>query len=136
MPTLYVTNWPSRKMHGPGRQLTIMAAPRSWEHGDGSVSVLVPDVTALRRLQTGDLTEDRYRSLYEAGLEQVDLRPGQLTLTSGAPVGDGDTLCCACSREKAAQGQCHRVWAAQALIRAGWEVVLDGTRQPPAERHG
>jgi len=34
--------------------------------------------------------------------------------------------CCACSRAAAAAGMCHRVWAAEALARAGWRVVLDG----------
>lgn len=41
-------------------------------------------------------------------------------------VSDGDTLCCACSRDDAAAGRCHRVWAAAALVRAGWRVILDG----------
>lgn len=36
------------------------------------------------------------------------------------------TLICACSREAAAAGRCHRVIAADLLKRAGWSVVLDG----------
>jgi len=39
---------------------------------------------------------------------------------------DGDTICCSCSRSKAASGLCHRVWAAELLQLAGWCVVLDG----------
>lgn len=37
-PTLYLSNWSSHRTpgcHGPGRKLTIMAAPRRWEHGAG-----------------------------------------------------------------------------------------------------
>lgn len=41
-------------------------------------------------------------------------------------VPDGATLICACSREAAAAGRCHRVIAADLLKRAGWAVVLDG----------
>ena len=36
-PTLYITNWSLRKLHGPGRLLTIMARPRPWEHGVGRI---------------------------------------------------------------------------------------------------
>lgn len=39
---------------------------------------------------------------------------------------DGATLICACSRQAAAAGRCHRVIAADLLKRAGWSVVLDG----------
>lgn len=41
-------------------------------------------------------------------------------------VPDGATLICACSREAARAGRCHRVIAADLLKRAGWSVVLDG----------
>ena len=41
-------------------------------------------------------------------------------------VPDGATLICACSREAAAAGRCHRVIAADLLKRAGWSVVPDG----------
>lgn len=44
----------------------------------------------------------------------------------GMVVPDGATLICACSREAAAAGRCHRVIAADLLKRAGWTVVLDG----------
>lgn len=41
-------------------------------------------------------------------------------------VPDGATLICACSREAAGSGRCHRVVAADVLRVAGWGVVLDG----------
>ena len=43
------------------------------------------------------------------------------------PVRPGDTLFCACARDRAAEGKCHRVWAAALLVDAGWTVILDGT---------
>jgi hypothetical protein len=45
----------------------------------------------------------------------------------GGPVADGSTLFCACSREAASAGRCHRVIAAPLLARAGWRVILDGS---------
>lgn len=50
---------------------------------------------------------------------------GEWWIRAGS-VPDGATLICACSREAAAAGRCHRVIAADLLKRAGWSVVLDG----------
>jgi hypothetical protein len=135
-PTVYLSNWSSSKTpghHGPGRKLTIMAAPRRWERGAGSVGVLLPDLDALRKVQAGAITGDEYRARFERRLSQVvdGLRPSAMWFdrNNGRGVGsvaDGDTLCCACSRDEAAAGRCHRVWAAHALARNGWRVILDG----------
>lgn len=142
MPTLYVTNHSSRTLHGPGRRLTIMAAPRAWEHGDGRVSSLVPALSDLREVQRGQLGFDAYRQRFMAEVELSHLRPGTLWIDQGGEewdglhprpnryVQDGDTLCCACSREAAGRGECHRVWAAELLRQAGWRVVLDGVELP------
>lgn len=51
--------------------------------------------------------------------------PGVLDSSAGH-VADGDTLLCACAREAAGRGECHRVWSARMLADAGWRVVLDG----------
>lgn len=134
-PTIHVTNWSSRRLHGPGRALTIMARPRAWERGVGRVPWLTPADSDLRDAKAGRITLDEYRSRFEAytgGLaSRGHLDPGELAVVlydgSGSDaVRDGDTLCCACSRADAAAGRCHRVWAAQALARAGWRVLLDG----------
>lgn len=140
LPTLYLTNWSSRKLHGPGRALTIMAAPRHWEKGAGCVSALLPLLSDLRDVQAGRISADEYRHRFEEHLdacaEAGSLPPGRLLYEVPpfddipAPVRDGDTLCCACSRADAAAGRCHRVWAAQALVHAGWRVVLDGVEVP------
>jgi hypothetical protein len=77
-----------------------------------------------------------YRERFLADLDGRNLKPGYLMATihnelSGSKpivvvVKDGDTLCCACSREDAANGKCHRAWVAPLLKAAGWRVVLDG----------
>lgn len=138
-PTLYVTNWSSRKLHGPGRKFTIMARPRRWEHGQGLIGALVPlgceeemdAALAERRHGASGGAMFRYRRAYEQRLTllaQIDrLSPGKLHVTgTDHAVQDGDTACCACSRAEAAAGRCHRRWAVPFLRRAGWRVVLDG----------
>jgi hypothetical protein len=136
-PTLTVTNHATRRLHGPGRLFTIMARPRYFERGVGTVRLLCPTEDALLALQAGTLSMEAYRARFEAHLAAValDLAPGRLTALllepagvgdTWAPVRDGDTLACACSRAEAAMGRCHRAWCAPALVRAGWRVVFDG----------
>jgi hypothetical protein len=127
-PTVYLTNWSSKKLHGPGRKLTIMAKPRAWEHGDGRVPALIPRAEDLEAVRGGRIDVAEYRRRFQTGLSP-NLAPGLLVgLNRGVllTVADGDTLLCACSREAAARGECHRVWSAAFLHRAGWRVVLDG----------
>lgn len=133
-PTLHVTNWSSKKLHGPGRKLTIMANPRKWEHGDGLVPSCTPTRPALLLLKVGSMT---WLEFHEHILRRVlgqKHKPGELwAIVSGdtRPVEDGDTLCCACSREDAEAGHCHRVFVAEALAQAGWRIVLDGKEVRP-----
>jgi hypothetical protein len=144
-PTLHITNWSSRTLHGPGRKLSIMSAPRRWEHGDGSVAFLTPELTHLRGLQSGEMSMMEYQFAIEARWEVFAwrLQPGALLIDDqgddhegiGADparrVRNGDTLLCACSRETAARGECHRTWAARVLAGAGWRVLLDGVEVTP-----
>lgn len=128
-PTLHVTNWSSTTLHGPGRQLTIMARPRPWEWGDGRVAALTPDPFDLDAARAGRLSVESYRTRFIARVEPASIRPGRLPFDRAGAlhfVADGDTLLCACGREAAARGECHRVWAAGLLRLAGWRVVLDG----------
>lgn len=157
MPVLHVTNWSSTKLHGAGPILTIMALPRAWEHGAGRVDVLLPSPVDLRAVQAGTLSPDGYRAIFEAKMERA-LQEGALqphvglmytpehrltaviSTASAAnvtpfAVEDGSTLCCACSKQKAAEGHCHRTWAAAALARAGWDVILDGVRVDATSRN-
>lgn len=124
MPTIHVTNWSMRSLHR-GRVLTIMAKPRAWEHGAGKVDVLTPRREDLDAVKSGAITVDVYHERFLQFLRRDRLPPGLLSMGRGY-VEDGDTICCSCSLHAAAEGKCHRVWAAQALHEAGWTVVLDG----------
>lgn len=132
-PTVYLTNATSRRApyRGPGRVWTIMAAPRArcGEFGAGPVAALVPLLDWVQGAKAGTIAMEDYRRWYEAMLETRELAPGQLR-GYGRLVEDGDTLICACSRDAAAHGRCHRAWAAPALRAAGWSVVLDGRALP------
>lgn len=139
-PTLHLTNWSSRKLHGPGLRFGIMARPRRWEHGDGKVLRLIPDANEaplmLRALadRANVATMLAYRDAIEARWAGDNfLVPWRLVAmttreTSLAPAGewipvrDGDSILCAC----AVGAECHRRWAAPFLVRAGWRVLLDG----------
>lgn len=131
-PTINLTNFSSRKLHH-GHVYSIMARPRAWEHGEGSVSDLVPNASWLCEVQRGACTMAQYRAAFEERLERSiaagDLAPGFLKADgrrSFRVVEDGDTLCCACSVIAAKIERCHRAWAAPFLVRAGWCVILDG----------
>jgi len=140
----------SRLCVGRGRAAwTIMCQPRP-QYGetlDGRVWVLAPDVGAKDAVKAGTLSMDAYREQYLGGeafgpmgpQSPEDLAPrwaqplafGQLSALpngGGWPVlvRPGDTLCCSCGREKAREGKCHRVWAADLLRQQGWYPVLDG----------
>lgn len=138
-PTIYVSNWASRRtpgQHGTGRAFTIMARPNPayGQCGEGRVPWLTPADSDLLAVKAGRITGDEYQRRFEAYLrplaERGDLAPGKLFASianfGGRPVLDGDTVCCACSKAVAAAGRCHRVWAAHALARQGWRVILDG----------
>jgi hypothetical protein len=138
MSVLYVTNLASRKHHGPGKRYTIMAAPRSFEHGDGCVNDLAPMPADVRAVKDGYLSLRAYRDKYIELAGQMPLWPEGLVATptdaedrdSGdeVSVAHGDTLFCSCAVDAAREGRCHRVWAAELLRRAGWAVILDGCR--------
>ena len=137
-PTLYLTNWSSPKLHGPGRKFTIMARPRAWEHGIGRCRKLTPmDETDLMREALRTRAPEAVAA-YRGALErrwEADLygmRPGLLVATNmgdaaGYVIKDDDTLCCACAKG----AECHRRWAAPFLVRAGWRVILDGAEVTP-----
>ena len=142
--------WPCGRS---GVALTIMAKPRGQygECGDGRVPWLVPSAAArdlldealdARGTEAEASAVAAYRRAFDAQLhgafQRHELAPGRLALAvepggraPRSPVLDGATLCCACSRDRAAAGACHRAWCAPWLVRAGWTVHLDGVLVAP-----
>jgi hypothetical protein len=116
-----------------------MAAPRPQygEAGEGTAHPLVPPLVWVRDAKAGRMLVEVYRSQYLLLLSRRAIQPGRLWFAPAdatlqpALVTDGDTLVCACSRAAAAEGRCHRCWAAAALVEAGWRVVLDGQEVQP-----
>lgn len=146
-PTVYLSNWVSHRTpghHGPGRKLSIMAFTPAWAPSVGRVPDLTPDRADLLAVRAKRITVDEYRQRFEAGLCHDGIAPHAL-LMAGEDADDcegiganparrirnGDTLCCTCARAEAAAGRCHRGWAAAALVRAGWRVILDGQEVTP-----
>jgi len=135
-PVLYLSNWASRLTpghHGRGRKLSIMVKTPFWAKPDGRVEVVAPAAKDLWAAREGGITFEQYRESYTKKVEvQLEyLKPGKLIFQSkqrldSYEVKDGDTLCCACSKEKARESKCHRSWLAPVLVAAGWRVILDG----------
>lgn len=143
-PILHLTNFASRQLHH-GRVFSIMAFTPYWAKYDGWVQALAPHRFDLSSYQDGRIQIGRYRERYEATIEHLFsldvLAPGRLCVPEDVfkgrkaiMVADGDTLCCTCSKEEAAAGRCHRAWAAPFLVRAGWNVVLDGVESKEGDR--
>jgi len=144
--TLYLTNWSKARdpaFAGSGTRWTAMAHPRRWERGEGRVASLAPLHDSVRGLLASALAERAvgvmdglemaaYRAAFLARLDAYDLRPGSMrayrwdTMRDGEPVKDGDAVCCACSVRDRAAGRCHLAFAVPAMVRAGWDVVMDG----------
>lgn len=110
-----------------------MGRPRHWEHGDGSVPVLLPDVNDLIEAKAHEITHEEYRLRHlrlirfrtRVKVPPMGLTPGTLLTSTGVPVIEGDTLLCSCSVQKAREGRCHRTWVAALLMLSGWPIVLD-----------
>lgn len=140
---------------GPGPVYSIMRHPRPeyGEAGAGRVLAFTPPAELLaeameRRKRDGDASAwawyepiivarwAAHAELHAPGVLQfyTQVAPynelgrrwdGDRWYVRG-PVEGGSTLICACGREQAARGFCHRVTAARMLADAGWFVVLDG----------
>ena len=134
-PTLYLTNLSTRRHHGPGRLLCAMVAPRWWERQDGLVGMATPTIGDLRQVQqTGDLSayrtacEETWGRWFGSGMR---LRAETWTHPRvSSKVVDGDTLFCACARPGSPKRKhpCHLEILVPFLVRAGWDVVIDGRR--------
>lgn len=135
-PTIHITNFASPQLH-KGRVFSIMMWTPSWAARTGVVSCLQPSPENLRAYKDHRLSIEDYRDRFESHMKDMEvldcLRPGKLCVPAdhrrnieGIIVADGDTLCCTCSRAEAKAGRCHRAWIAPYLVKAGWNVILDG----------
>ena len=135
-PVIHLTNWATRRLH-KGRRWTIMARPRNWEMGLGSVPDLTPPFEAFELYKEGKMSIDAYREFtlrsWHKDLVYIQMQFGPDMLYAilydrsvVELVKSGDTLLCCCAKRHAEHGRCHRVWAAELLRRAGWEAILDG----------
>lgn len=119
---------------GPGSQICIRPAPRAerGEAGLGSCEALTPPADLFAEFRAGWIELEVFKARYVAQLRANFKRLAPETLiytgTGGAAflVWKGDTLTCSCGKKAAAEGKCHRTWAAAALRLSGWEVILDG----------
>jgi hypothetical protein len=155
-PILHVTNFASRKLHGGGLLLHIMARPPAFvrNFAAGFVTALKPSLneqelmqSLVRRRKAGEaIAEDDaglivYRDTYTARLRRElsaarsapdgarpwpTYWPNNGASMTGFPIRSGVTLVCTCSVAEANAGRCHRVWAAAVLVEAGYAVMLDG----------
>lgn len=131
LPSVHITNWPSRTLHGPGRRFSIMRNPRAWEWGEGRVLLFLPLASDLADVREERISFREYaaRCLLQFSQHPEQLPPGELLASDRGvltAVRHGDTLLCSCSGAQAARGRCHRVIAAELLAGAGWRVILDG----------
>ena len=130
LPRLHIQAYPTPAMKaatvGAVGLLAPAGAEREWMRAlvkDRKTQSLDPDeATALL---------ERYQSAYSARIRRLSeegrLDPYWLQDDAGNPLSGPVALCCSCSVAAAAQGQCHRTWAAVALAERGaWTVYLDG----------
>jgi hypothetical protein len=144
-PTLFLTNFTSPRLQGPGARYGVLLNPRDFERVDGRIFALTYPNTALFRRLLRDALSERaelntlgpamtaLKESYEAHLPAVEVDEGRLMASNGVGevhVKDGDSVLCCCSKAHAALGLCHRVWMVPTLVKAGWDVVLDGVRLP------
>lgn len=137
---IYISNWASyatKGCHGSGQLLSIMVRTSHFANPHGLVVSLTPRAIDLSDYREEKIDISEYRQRYfKHAMSQGSLKVGKLLWEPFSffdqdykqLVRGGDTLCCVCSREKAARGECHRAWAAVLLREAGWEVILDGRR--------
>lgn len=145
-PTIYLCASSARRpdKRGTGARFSIMAMPRAWEHGDGTVTEFVPPKPLLRAVQKGEVSwafyelELRRRWTKRAAQWDDTYKPGFVFARKDEGGGrdrliqvrSGDALFCGCAEGK----PCHRRIAAEYLHNAGWNVVLDGKPFAPTEK--
>ena len=147
---MHVGHPSSRKSHGPGHKWCGMGLPREWEEGEGRIEAIAPHPDWVKR-RKAEPESPPYRPKFEQRLERHiasgHLVPGVLAAkpwSDESPcltrspnhvvVASGDTVWCACGKDKAHEGRCHLAWTVPFLVRSGWTVLVFGERHPPLQR--
>lgn len=122
----------------PGRKLSIASRSPRGHEPQGKVEALVPRAEDLRLFKGKEISQDELRLRYVQHIESsgVKLAPGKLTWSPYCffrqdevqLVESGDVLYCLCLHAAKGGIECHRLWAAELLMGAGWQVVLDVMR--------
>jgi len=127
-PHINFANWGQIRKVPPALVYSIMVFTPKWQPVTQTVPLLIPTQEDLLAFQQGTLSVEQYRSNYTNHLAHnlPSLPPDALLDSRGLLVPSGAYLCCSCSKEKAFESKCHRVWAAHVLKEVGWLVSVDG----------
>jgi len=119
-----------------GRRLSIASRTPHGVDPDGKVETLVPRAEDVWLFNKKEISLDEFRRRYVEGIENsgAKLSPGKLSWNPFSffsqddvhQVGAGDFLFCTCTKSRGQGLECHRLWAARLLSKAGWLVNLDG----------
>jgi hypothetical protein len=118
----------------PGRKLSIASRSPHGHEPEGKVEALVPRAEDLRLLRIKEITQDEFKIRYGRHIEESGARlaPGKLVWSpysffrrnDSQLVESGDVLFCTCLYAQKDGIECHRLWAAELLDRAGWCAVV------------
>lgn len=122
-----------------GRKLSIASRTPCGVDPDGKIDALVPRAEDLRLYTTKEISLDEFRRRYIDVIEKFGVKklvPGKLVWSpfsffrqdDSQLVEAGDFVFCTCIKSSGQGLECHRLWAAQLLAQAGWDVVLDGRK--------
>lgn len=119
-----------------GRRLSIASRTPHGVNPDGKVEALVPRAEDVWLFNKKEISLDEFRRRYVEWIEnsRAKLSPGKLSWNPFSffsqddvcPVEAGDFLFCTCIKACGQGLECHRLWAARLLSKAGWLVNLDG----------
>ncbi len=126
----------SEKLPIRGRRLSIASRSPQGCEPEGKVEGLVPRAEDLRAFREKKIDQDEFRNRYlnHIQVSGIKLSPGKLLWVpysffkqqESYSVEAGDVLFCLCLHAQKDGLECHRLWAAQLLMDAGWNVILDG----------
>lgn len=138
-PVLYLSGLEdvaSEKIPVRGRRLSIASRSPGGCEPEGKVEALVPRAEDLAAFKKKEIDQDEFRNRYVNYIQVsgAKLAPRKLVWVPYSffrqrevqLVEPGDVLFCLCLHAQKDGLECHRLWAAELLMNAGWKVILDG----------